>query len=124
MSLFHRTQGLIRCLIMYNGRGDARNGPALLFARLVSGEQKMVEDEFLTGELSLRSLWWVESRHQRLAQSGQLQGRRFRNGSPGIGAGLGGASAPWVAPGLVKWHLSLPGCLSNALLPHRGGREA
>jgi hypothetical protein len=30
--------------------------------------------------------------------------------------------AAWVAPGLVEWHLSFPGCLSNALLPPRGGR--
>lgn len=48
MSLFHRTEGLIRCLVMYSGRGDARNGPALLSARLGSGEQETVEDEILT----------------------------------------------------------------------------
>lgn len=49
MSLFHRTQGLIRCSVMYSGRGDARDGPALLSARLGSGEQEtMVEDEILT----------------------------------------------------------------------------
>lgn len=67
----------------------------------------------------------MESRHPRPAQlSLLLQGGRFGDGSPGIGAGLGGWLSSLGGPGLVKWHLSLPGCLSNALLPHRGGREA
>lgn len=40
------TRGLIRCLVMYSGRGEPGTGSALLSARLGSGEQEtVVEDE-------------------------------------------------------------------------------
>lgn len=47
MSVFHRSLGLIRCLVIDGGGGDG-DGRALLSARLSSGEQEIVvEDETL-----------------------------------------------------------------------------